>query len=67
MSKDQLKLSEDVGVMEYRDTVIVGNIRSDGRWIRLPKNVFEYIKELIFMPDMLKHINSFEKTEQIFL
>ena len=66
MSKDQLKLSEDVGVMEYRDTVIVGNIRSDGRWIRLPKNVFEYIKELIFMPDMLKHINSFEKTEQIF-
>lgn len=66
MAKVQLKLSQDIGIMEYRDTVIVGNIRSDGRWIRLPKNVFEYVQKLIFMPDMIKQIKSFEKSEQIF-
>ena len=44
MTKVGLKLSKDSGVMEYGNMVIVGNIRSDGRWVRLPKNVFEYVQ-----------------------
>ena len=66
MTKVGLKLSKDSGVMEYGNMVIVGNIRSDGRWVRLPKNVFEYVQELIALPDMTKQIYSFEEQEKEF-
>ena len=66
MTKVGLKLSKDSGVMEYGNMVIVGNIRSDGRWVRLPKNVFEYVQELIALPDMTKQIYSFKEQEKEF-
>lgn len=66
MDKLNLKLSQDSGMMEYGDMIIVGNIRSDGRWVRLPKKVYEYVQFLISSPDIIEQINSFEKNEQKF-
>lgn len=66
MNRLNLKVSVDCGTMEYKDMVIVGNIRTDGRWIRLPKQVYEYVKYLIFSSDMLQEIESFESEEKKF-
>lgn len=64
MRKKRLFFAQDVRVLEKDDKIIVGNIRIDGRWIKLQKDIFEYITYLVLEDNVLEKIDTFDKEEQ---